>query len=194
MNRKKPKTMDQIADIWYDGYYENRNSHYHHSRYHFCQLHSLFNGHGTIEFRGFNSADKNGFIHAGRIRAYIQLSLAMSHQALIQSRANPRVTVSTNEKYTFRTFLLRLGLIGDEFKTARKHLLDKLEGNIAWKNPEDAIRQRKALLDKRREAALTRVQEQDAQPMDVCEPKSLYSDCIEPELESQVEQSMNFSM
>ncbi|MFP2903034.1 VrlE, partial [Corallococcus sp. 4LFB] len=36
-------------------------------------------------------------------------------------------------KYDFRVFLLHLGLIGEEFKTARLHLLKKLEGSAAWK-------------------------------------------------------------
>jgi len=31
-------------------------------------------------------------------------------------------------------FLLHLGLIGDEFKTARKHLLNAMPGDAAWKN------------------------------------------------------------
>lgn len=34
-----------------------------------------------------------------------------------------------NEKYAFRCFLLRLGFIGDEFKTARKILLRNLTGS-----------------------------------------------------------------
>ncbi|HPN95983.1 MAG TPA: amidoligase, partial [bacterium] len=36
--------------------------------------------------------------------------------------------------YDFRVFLLGLGLIGDEFKTARHHLLANLEGDSAFKN------------------------------------------------------------
>lgn len=51
-----------------------------------------------------------------------------------KSSASSRKTKSTNEKYTFRTLLLRLGLIGEEFKTARYHLLTELEGDIAFKN------------------------------------------------------------
>ena len=35
MNRRKPKTMRQIEDLWYEGYYESRDRHYHNSRYHF---------------------------------------------------------------------------------------------------------------------------------------------------------------
>ena len=54
-----------------------------------------------------------------------------------------------NEKYTFRTWLLRLGLIGDEFKTARQHLLKNLEGNIAWRDPAQAEAQKARLAAKR---------------------------------------------
>jgi hypothetical protein len=36
-------------------------------------------------------------------------------------------------RYDFRVFLLHLGLIGDEFKTARKHLLAALPGDAAFK-------------------------------------------------------------
>jgi len=57
----------------------------------------------------------------------------VSHQAITQRAASSRKTESTNEKFTFRTWLLRLGLIGDEFKTARLHLLANLEGDSAWR-------------------------------------------------------------
>ena len=36
-------------------------------------------------------------------------------------------------RYTFRCWLLRLGFIGDEFATAREHLLKNLPGNSAWR-------------------------------------------------------------
>ena len=42
--------------------------------------------------------------------------------------------VMENEKYAFRCFLLRLGFIGQEYKTTRKVLMKNLEGNAAWKN------------------------------------------------------------
>ena len=38
-----------------------------------------------------------------------------------------------NEKYAFRCFLLRLGFIGDEYKTDRKVLLANLDGSSAFK-------------------------------------------------------------
>ena len=99
----------------------------------------------------------------------------MSHQALVQKRAAPVKTVSANEKYTFRTWLLRLGLIGDEFKTARQHLLANLEGNIAWKDPAQAEEQKKRLAEQRRQA-----QQED-----------FFS---EPEPEEAEENEMDFSM
>ena len=63
----------------------------------------------------------------------------------MQKSARKTKTQSDNEKYTFRTWLLRLGLIGDEFKTARHHLLKNLDGNIAWKDPSQAERQKERL-------------------------------------------------
>ena len=142
LNRKKPKTLQAVSDIWYGGD-GNRNRHYHESRYHCLNLHSVFQK-GTIEFRLFNSTT-----HAGKIKAYIQLCLAISAQALNQTSASRIKTTSTNEKYTFRTWLLRLGMIGDEFKTARKFLLENLEGGIAWKDPEQALRQKERLWAKK---------------------------------------------
>lgn len=128
INRFKPSTASGIADIWYSGYSGSRNAHYNSSRYHGLNLHALFTK-GTVEFRLFNSTT-----HAGKLKTYIQFCLAINNQALIQKYASPVTTVSTNECYTFRTWLLRLGLIGDEFKTARKFLLENLEGDIAWRH------------------------------------------------------------
>lgn len=128
LKKSKPQTLEKVADIWYDGYYGDRNAHYNSSRYHGLNLHSVFTK-GTVEFRLFNSTT-----HAGKIKAYIQFCLAINHQALNQKSASAKPTTTINDKYTFRTWLLRLGLIGDEFKTARNHLLANLNGNIAWRN------------------------------------------------------------
>ena len=54
-------------------------------------------------------------------------------------------------RYSFRVFLLNLGLIGDEFKNCRTHLLKHLDGNIAWRHPEDAIAQRERLKAQRQQ-------------------------------------------
>ncbi len=60
-------------------------------------------------------------------------------------------------RYSFRVWLLNLGLIGDEFKNCRKHLLKHLSGNIAWRHPEDAIAQRERLKQERIAAREQRV-------------------------------------
>ena len=142
INRRRPKTMDRFEQIWYNGS-SGRYSHYDDSRYHGLNLHSVFSK-GTIEFRLFNST-----LHAGEVKSYIQLCLAISHQALVQRGASRIKTHPENEKYTFRTWLLRLGMIGDEFKTARLHLLKNLEGNIAWRDPAQAEAQKERLAAKK---------------------------------------------
>jgi len=128
MNRRKPKTMAAIESIWYEGYEESRRQHYHGSRYFFLNLHSFFNGNGTIELRGFNSE-----LHAGKIRSYIVLALALNHQALTQKCASSKKPQIENEKFAMRTYLNRIGLIGDEFRNCREHLCKHLGGNAAWR-------------------------------------------------------------
>lgn len=109
----------------------------------------------NIEVRAFNSS-----LNAGVLRAYISLVLAVSNQALTQKSASPRVTQSENPRYTFRCWLIRIGLNGPEFKNCRKHLLSHLEGNIAWLHPEDAIRQGEHIKAERIAA-----REQNAEPV-----------------------------
>ena len=129
LNRLKPKTLPELARVWYDDRNWERHAHEHYdpSRYRLLNLHSVFQK-GTVEFRAFNST-----LHAGEIKAFIQLSMAISHQALESSSASPRRPETDNPKYTFRCWMLRLGFIGDEFATAREHLLKHLPGNAAWR-------------------------------------------------------------
>lgn len=62
-----------------------------------------------------------------------------------QKRVTARARAVTNEKYAFRCFLLRLGLIGAEYKTTRKILLRNLSGSAAWRDghrkeaPDDEV-------------------------------------------------------
>ena len=129
LNAKKPQDLEELAEIWYNGNAARRRQvHYHDSRYTICNLHALFSK-GTIEFRCFNST-----LHAGEVRAAIQFCLALTHQALSTTKAVCRKTETDNPRYTFRCFMLRLGLIGDEFKTCRYHFLKNLSGNCAWRN------------------------------------------------------------
>jgi hypothetical protein len=133
MNRQKPKTLQHIETIWYAGYRdESRSAHYHQSRYHFLNLHSFFTGNHTVELRGFNSE-----LHAGKLRAYIVLALALDHQALTQKSASRRKVQAENEKFAMRVYLNRIGFIGDEFKSCREHLYRHLNGNAAWRYGHD---------------------------------------------------------
>lgn len=128
MNQAKPTTLDQIEKLWYKGYNATASQHYHPSRYHFLNLHSFFHGCGTVELRGFNSE-----LHAGKIRSYIVFALALNNQALTQKSALAKKPQSDNEKFAMRTYLNRIGFIGDEFKNCREHLTASLEGSSAWR-------------------------------------------------------------
>ena len=128
IKERKPETMSALEDIWYEGYWGTRTMHYNDSRYHFLNLHSFFHGHHTVELRGFNST-----MHAGELRSYIVLALALNHQALTQRKASPKQVQSENDKFAMRTYLNRIGFIGKEFKNCREHLTKHLTGSAAWR-------------------------------------------------------------
>ena len=139
LNRKKPKTMAQLADIWYtsqgEGY--GRGHHYNGSRYRMLNYHALFT-HGTIELRLFQfdaPADgrKNG-LHGGVLKSFIQFSLLLSQIAKEVKTASPKPQQHENPKYAMRTWLHRHGFIGDEFKTARDVLTRRLSGDASFRN------------------------------------------------------------
>ena len=75
----------------------------------------------------------------GETEAYMQLISALADMARNSKRITAKEKEVENEKYAFRCFLLRLGFIGKEYKTARKILLRNMEGNSAWRDgrPED---------------------------------------------------------
>ena len=139
VNKKKPKTMAALADIWYssNGANYGRDHHYNDSRYHMLNYHATFTK-GTIEFRLFQfdaPADgKLNGLHAGQLKSYIQLCLALSQMAKTVKTASPKPQQNENPKYAMRTWLLRLGFIGEEFKTARETLTKKLAGDTAFRN------------------------------------------------------------
>lgn len=124
---KKGASMNELRNIWYEGRGGNMD-HYHWTRYYALNLHSVFYR-GTLEWRCFEST-----LHAGKVRANITLALAISAQAINQSRTQMKKTpITENPAFTFRTFLLRLGLIGEEYKNVREHLLENLPGDRAWR-------------------------------------------------------------
>ena len=138
LNRRKPKTMAQLADVWYaNNSGESRNAHYNGSRYRMLNYHACFT-HGTIEFRCFQFANagngRKGGLHAGELKSYIHLCLALSQMAKMVASASPKQPQVENPKYAMRTWLLRLGFIGDEFATARDILTRNLEGDTAFRH------------------------------------------------------------
>ncbi|MCW6662764.1 amidoligase family protein [Aerococcaceae bacterium NML190073] len=139
LNKRKPKSMSQLADIWYEGNGANygRSHHYNDSRYHMLNLHATFTK-GTVEFRLFQfdaPADgKMNGLHAGQLKSYIQLCLALSQMAKTVRTASPKPQQNENPKYAMRTWLLRLGFIGDEFSTAREVLTKRLAGDASFRN------------------------------------------------------------
>lgn len=139
VNKRKPKTMSQLADIWYtsNGADCGRNRHYNDSRYHMLNYHATFTK-GTIEFRLFQfdapaDGKRNG-LHAGQLKSYIQLCLALSQMAKTVKTASPKPQQNENPKYAMRTWLLRLGFIGEEFATARDILTRRLAGDTAFRH------------------------------------------------------------
>ena len=138
VNTRKPTTMAMLADIWYTSHDASygRSQHYNDSRYHMLNLHATFTK-GTVEFRLFQfdapTADRKGGLHAGQLKSYIQLCLALSQMAKEIRTASPKPQQNENPKYAMRTWLLRLGFIGDEFKTARDLYTKRLDGDAAFR-------------------------------------------------------------
>ena len=58
----------------------------------------------------------------------------LCEMARTQKRVTAKAKAVDNEKYAFRCFLLRLGLIGAEYKTTRKILMENLSGNASFKS------------------------------------------------------------
>ena len=131
LSSDETKDLTQLEQIWYEGFNGSRE-HYNWTRYYALNLHSVFYR-GTVEWRCFNST-----LHAGRAAAYVNLCLAISAQAIAQRSTVMKKTQSTNELFTFRVWLVRLGLNGPEFKNTRDHLLANLDGDRAWRYDKDS--------------------------------------------------------
>ena len=70
------------------------------------------------------------------LAAYTQFISRLCDMARDAKRVSSKPTETDNDKYAFRCFLLRLGFIGKEYKTARKILLRNLTGNSAFRYGE----------------------------------------------------------
>lgn len=123
---KKNLSRADMEAIWYGEDRSGRYEHYNQTRYQCLNLHSYFYR-GTLEFRLFNSTT-----HAGELKAYIQFCLAVSAWAI---QSTDRILFKKISHYTpaqkatiMKNVLIhRLGLVGDEYKTARYHLTAHLK-------------------------------------------------------------------
>lgn len=67
------------------------------------------------------------------IRAFTDLVGLINEKAKELKYTSHKPVQTDNEKYTFRTWLMRLGMIGPEYKVTRKVLLQNLSGNTAFR-------------------------------------------------------------
>ena len=88
-----------------------------------------------LTFDGFGQA-----ADADHVQTFMKLAGAMNNMALTQQRVQAKDVDDSNEKYSLRVWLIRLGLNGKDCKADRKRLLENLSGHTAFRN--DAERER----------------------------------------------------
>ena len=127
-------TKIQLEKVWYNtlpGGYSCRDSHYHDSRYHCLNLHSLFSvsGHGTCEFRYF---EFHGDIIPTDLEAWVTMCVAMVSYAQIVSGCDDKPCNNDNSKHEMSCWLKNLGLVGRQFNSIRLRLIKHLEGDSGY--------------------------------------------------------------
>jgi len=129
ITRTPPRTIQQLNRQWY-GQYEPNPQRHSPTRYCLVNVNGWF-VRSAIEFRAYA-----GSLHAGKIKAAILFSMALLARAINThgTSAKKRTYNPDSAKYDMRVFLISaLGMNGDEFKTARKHLLALMPGDSAFK-------------------------------------------------------------
>lgn len=125
LEQMKPATERDLNVAWYGTYTPNAG-HYHSSQYRSLNLNNLGTRH-TVEFR-FG----DGTTHAGRVKTMVQLCLAIAAKALnarCATTKNPRAYSPESARYDCHVMMIRLGMIGPEFKTARQLMMRNLPGS-----------------------------------------------------------------
>lgn len=82
----------------------------------------------TIKLLGKN-------LNEEKISAFMKLATLISENAKKLKYASFKKAQDDNPKYAFRTWLIRLGMNGREYKEDRKILLKNLKGNSAFRKP-----------------------------------------------------------
>lgn len=85
-----------------------------------------------VTFDGFT-----GVRDQEHLEAFMKLAAAMNKMAQTQKRVRAKDTDDSNEKYSLRVWLVRLGLNGPEYKAERKILMENLSGHAAFRTPAD---------------------------------------------------------
>lgn len=86
-----------------------------------------------VTFTGFPTAPDHE-----HLTAFAQLAVLMNQQAISQKRIQAKDVNDENEKYALRTWLLRLGMNGPDFKETRKILMENLSGHAAFRTDAEA--------------------------------------------------------
>ena len=102
----------------------------------------------------------------GEADAYSRLVTAICKIAKEQKRVTATEKPIENEKFTMRLFLIRLGFIGDEYKTARKILLRNLSGNASWKSGHKPERNTAATIPPNPAEAATSTEQELTMPLE----------------------------
>ena len=88
----------------------------------------------TLEGDRITFAWLHGTITDETAKAYAEFISKLCQMARTQKRVTAKEKIVDNEKYAFRCFLLRLGMIGNAYKESRKILLQNLTGSSAFKS------------------------------------------------------------
>jgi len=88
----------------------------------------------------------------GEVDAYTHFITALCHMARTQKRITAKEKELENDKFTMRLFLIRLGFVGQEYKTARSILLKNLTGSGSFK---DGHRPQKTVTPKNSETTVS---------------------------------------
>lgn len=91
----------------------------------------------------------SGFTNTGdeaHRESFQQFARQVNEACIRQGRVMAKEVDDTNERYSFRTWLNRLGMKGLEYKAARKHLMENLLGHTAFRTKEEEERAKERML------------------------------------------------
>ena len=81
----------------------------------------------TVGFPWFGELD------AEELKSYTQFIEKLCRFAITSKRITSKERRLDDERFTMRTWLIRLGCSGDEYKALRKRMLENLTGDAAWR-------------------------------------------------------------